>query len=370
MNNSSTRIALFSLGLSALTCLFLASSATAELVVTTSPVFFNPSIGRSAKIHVAASRPGEIVVEILDRDRFPVRALGTAKLADSAEIAWDGKDDSGAVVPNEAYSVRIRFTGSDGSHEVYEPASAPDSAPIAIDEFSYSRVDGVLNYRLSTPSRVHIQAGQRPPAKSIGSEGPILQTVVDRAPRTGGAISEKWSGFDDSRAVYIPDLPDFVMAILASPLPANALITTGSRGESFAAYAARRRPVQPSLREQVFGPEFQHHQGLTALQDRSPRLSAKLLSGEDSKSWNLRAGEKVQALVGFESTLEPIFLAPRARLYLFSDATLVATQSCDRNPCPIELPSGAFPAGQHRLVANWDSGLGPVGVAVKIVETK
>ena len=353
-----------------LALLFISSPARAALTVSTSPAFFNPSIGRSAQIHIASSIPGRAVVEISDRDNFLIRSLAPVELSSSVEIPWDGKDGNGTVVPNEAYSIRVRFESAEGRSELYDPAAALTAGPISIDEFSYSRVDGVLNYRLSVPSRVHIQAGQKPPASRAGTDGPILQTVVDREPRAGGAISEKWNGFDDSRAVYVPDLPGFVMAILAAPLPANSLITTGSRGETFASYAARTRPSQLSLRAQVFGPELRHHEGLTGLQDRSPRLTTQLVSGEDAKSWQVQAAGPLTALIGLEPALEPVFLTPRARLYLFSDATLVATQTCDRNPCPIELPAGAFPAGQHRFVANWDSGLGPVGVAIRIVETK
>lgn len=368
MKKSSTRTSLIAIGWSALASLSVASLATAELTVRTSPVFFNPSIGRSAKIHVAAPRPGEITVEILDRDHFLVRSLATIALESEIEVSWDGKDDSGTVVPNEAYSIRIRFDGVDGRSEIYDPGSAKSTLPVSVTSFSYSRVDGVINYRLDAPSRVHIQAGQLPQPPAIGAEGPILHTVVDRAPRTGGAISEKWHGFDDSRTVYIPDLPGFVMAILASPLPANALITTGSRGENFAAYAARHRPAQVSIREQVFGPELQHHQGLTAIQDRSPRLSTARLTQGTGAIWTHRSGEKLQVLIGLEPTFEPVFVTPRARLHIFRDATLITTLQCNENPCSVDLPSTSLSTGRHRLVANWDSGLGPVGVGVRILE--
>jgi hypothetical protein len=365
---ASTRICVLLARTAVVALLGFASPLAAELTVTTSPAFFNPSIGRTAQIRVASPLPGEIGVEILDRDRLPIRTIGPVKLEAIVDVSWDGKDDSGVVVPNEAYSVRIRFSGPGGKQELYDPASDLTGAPVSIDDFSYSRVDGVLNYRLQAPSRVHIQAGQRAAKESKDSEGPILQTVVDRAPRTGGAISEKWSGYDESQKVYVPDLPDFVMAILAAPLPKNSLITTGSRGETFAAYAARRRPAPTSTREQVFGPAMQHHEGLSALQDQSPRLTTKLVSGEETETWTIQRGRPTRATFGLEPALEPVFLTPRARLHLFCDATLVATVECAKNPCPVDLPPAALPAGQHRIVANWDSGLGPVGVALKLVE--
>jgi hypothetical protein len=362
--------AFLALAMSAFSQFAWASPLDAKLAVNTSPTFFNPSIGRSAKIHIETTSPGHVVLEITDRDRFLIRSLGPVELASSVDIAWDGKDESGTVVPNEVYSIRVRFEDIDGRTEIYDPAAAAMPEPISIEEFSYSRVDGVLNFRLENPSRVHIQAGQLGQNKTPSLEGPILKTVVDREPRVAGAISEQWSGFDDSRLIYVPDLPGFVVAILASPLPANSLIASGNRKENFASYAARTRPPQAVIKERKNLMAHNHHLGLTALEDRSPRLSAQILSAKDADPWQVGSRSEMKVLIGLDRELEPVFLARSARLHIFCDATLIATQSCERNPCPVEISPGALPVGRHRFVANWDSGLGPVGVAVKIMEIK
>ena len=165
--------------------LALAASAgerPVQLSVTTAPTFLNPMIGQSAQIRLAASRPGRVTVEILDRDRFVVRTLGAVPIDKEAVVRWDGKDGAGEVVPDEAYTVRAHLV-SHGSELAYDPGKDFQPRAVSIDSTSYSRVDGVLSYRLERPSRVHIQAGQARPVASGPAQGPVLRTIVDRAPR-------------------------------------------------------------------------------------------------------------------------------------------------------------------------------------------
>jgi len=93
-----------------------AGETPVQLVVTTTPAFFNPVIGRSDQIRLSASRPGNVTVEILDRDRFVVRTLGAVPIDKETVVRWDGKDDAGEVVPDEAYAVRARIV-SNGSNQ-------------------------------------------------------------------------------------------------------------------------------------------------------------------------------------------------------------------------------------------------------------
>lgn len=338
-----------------------------QLRVTTAPAFFNPVLGQSAQIRFSASRPGKVTVEILDRDRFVVRTLGTVPIDKETGVPWDGKDDAGEVVPDEAYTVRARFVG-DGREHVYDPGKDFQPRPVSIDSTSYSRADGVLSYRLERPSRVHIQTGQARLIASGPAQGPVLRTIVDRAPRAGGSVIEAWNGMDDSGKVYIPDLPHFVVATLATPLPESSLITVGNRRMSFTDYARRHRAQTFTRPRKLAATAHAHHQGLNAFEDRSPRLTLLREKGADSPAWKTSAGEALAFTVQLDEDSATFFLSQPNSLDVFMDLDRVSRVTCRANPCRVRLPASQVPRGRHRLGVNWSSELGPVGVAVRWVE--
>src|SRR5262245_6191244 len=90
--------------------------------VSVSPSFFNPSLGEKQEIHFRVARAGAVTVKILDRDRFPIRTLAPLEVT-SGEVTtiWDGKDQSGEVVPDEAYNLRLEFIDGTSS-ETYDPS--------------------------------------------------------------------------------------------------------------------------------------------------------------------------------------------------------------------------------------------------------
>jgi flagellar hook assembly protein FlgD len=199
--------------------------------VFVSRLFFNPSLGQKIGITFTLAGPGLLGVLILDRDGFPVRRLVASKSKDRGKetIEWDGRDENGELVPDEAYSLKIDLVSSALS-DCYFPANAKQ-LEIEVGKPTYNRRDGVLGYRLTQPARVHLQAGsaQRDP-KTKEEVGPVLKTIVNREPRSAGSIVENWDGFDESGTIYVPDLPNFVVAIAATSLPENAIVTVGTGG--------------------------------------------------------------------------------------------------------------------------------------------
>lgn len=338
-----------------------------QLQVTTAPAFFNPVIGQSAQIRLSVSRPGNVTVEMLDRDRFVVRTFRAVPIDKETVVRWDGKDDAGEVVPDEAYTVRARFV-SNGGELVYDPGRDFQPPSVNIDKTSYSRVDGVLSYRLERPSRVHIQTGQARLVASGPAQGPVLRTIVDRAPRAGGAVIEAWNGLDDSGKVYIPDLPHFVVATLAVPLPESSLITVGNRRVSFTDYARRHRAPAFTRPRRLAAAAHAHHQGLNAFEDRSPRLVLLREKGIDSSVWKSGNDEALEFSVHLDEDTAPFFLSQPNSLEVFIDLDRVSRVDCRANPCRVRLPASQIPRGRHRLGINWSSDLGPVGVAVRWVE--
>jgi hypothetical protein len=159
--------------------------------IAVEPRFFNPALGQVATIRFTLGARARVAVSILDRDRFVVRRLPPREQEPGrAAFAWDGKDDAGATVPDEAYSLLIE-AATGGRSEQYDPSAGFTPQIEGAEIRSYSRSAGVLSYTLSRPSRVHVQAGQATPdSKSGQMQGPILKTLVDREPRVAGAVIE------------------------------------------------------------------------------------------------------------------------------------------------------------------------------------
>ena len=286
-----------------------------------SPPFFTPVLAQSETIRFRLSAAGVVSVAIVDRDGFVVRKLDSRhRQRGEVTLRWDGRDDDGAVT-DEAYTLRIEQVAG-GQRSVYDPGR--DHHPILEDpaQRSYSREEGVLSYRLSRPSRVHIKAGQAQlNPKSGRNEGPILKTVVDRQPRVAGAVIEKWNGYDDGGTIAIPALPHFVVSILAASLPENAIITCGNRGVSFLDYAARHRPAAVmTSREMPALASHLHHAGLNAFQDKTPSLRVEPDAQYDREARLFRTSVKP---LRFKLTVAPQtakhFLAQPTRMSVYVD---------------------------------------------------
>jgi hypothetical protein len=339
------------------------------LRVETHAGFFNPTVGQQLQIRIRADEPLSAELWVVDRDGVPIRDLGTHAIDGELSIEWDGRDDAGTIVPDEAYSLRIVRPGG-GQEVLYDSLSGHEPEASSLPDARYSRITATLGYELQVASRVHIQVGQAEvdPATRV-VRGPVLMTLVDREPRAAGAVVETWSGWDEGRGVYIPDLPGFAIAIFASPLPTGTFITVGNRREEFVAYARRTRERPTAPRTLAADPHL-HHRGLNVFEDRAPRLSIDRPTDAAVAHWQLDRRGDLRLVAALDADLAPYFLSQPTELHLFLGRELVVSQPCSVNPCAVTLPAEKLSPGRAHLVANWASKLGPVAVASRWVEIR
>lgn len=333
--------------------------------VSVSPSFINTALGQKANIAVTVAKAGVVTATVLDRDRFPIRTLPSVTVkAGKHRILWDGKDDAGIALPDEAYSVSVEFKGTDRV-EVSDPSDG--FVPIAENpaSASYNRVDGVLSYTLSRPSRVHIQAGQvNAKAAAGGPPGPVLKTILDRQPRIAGALVERWNGFDESGAVNVAELKGFVISIAATSLPETSIITTGNRSMTFFQYAqAHRTPAQKAIRP-LTTTGHEHHKGLNTFEDHAPVLTLSLGAPRAGDAYLLQAGRPLHLSAVASADRSPYFFSQPATLFVFVDERSVAVLKSNENPAQLTLAAADLPVGEHRIAVNWASAFGPVAVQV------
>lgn len=324
--------------------------------------FFNPSLGEKETVSLRVARGGEMRVTILDRDRLSVRALPRRNVkAGPVTVEWDGKDDAGELVPDEAYSLRIDLATSKGTSS-YDPSK--DFVP-AIEKptgLVFSPRLGVLNYRISKASRVNIQAGESLSTEASSNDGIILKTVVDHAPRPAGAVVENWDGRDESGTISVPQVPRFVFSILASTLPEGSIIAIGNRRINFREYALRHRSPT-SLGVRLLKPGPVHRVGLNALEDYSPHLNlvTNPSPGPGSRGVVLARGP-LRLRATFTDDARH-FLAQAAELSIYLDEKLLRKDSKPTAPVEITIGPEDLSPGEHRLAVNWCSELGPTAVA-------
>jgi hypothetical protein len=317
---------------------------------------FNPKAGETVDLAVTFRKPGRASVIIVDRDGFVVRTIAAGRsVRGSCSFAWDGRDDAGRVVADEAYSFRIELLDA-RSRELWFPADHP-STPVSIPPRYFDRRSGTLAYTLPRASRVHIQAGSAVfDAQGKAIDGPVMKTIVNREPRSGGMIAEHWNGFDDRGGVFIADLEGFAIAIAAAPLAEGTVIAFGNHERTFVAEAAKRHGVSVfSYRHAT----SQHHGGLTTLDDVSPSLQIEPMNATWSaaeRTWIVQ-GDAVRLRLSLTGPTAAAFARQPSRIHRFINGRRVG----ETVPVAkiVEVPLQHDQSVQ-RVSINWRSEWGPL----------
>jgi hypothetical protein len=328
--------------------------------VNVSKPFFNPTEHQNIDIQVTVTEPGVLDVLILDRDGYPVRKLVSKRPVEAAGhvFAWDGRDDADVVVPNEAYSVRIDLATSRATSTYFPALAKPQELKPEIGY--YDRRTAVFSYRLPAPARVHMQAGvAKIDPRSGKQDGPVLKTIVNREPRPAGSVVENWNGLDEGASYYLPDLPDFVMAVAATSLPENSLIAIGNAGESFVD-RARHRTGESLLPKAP--PGHSHHQGLSAIQDSSPRLDIRPANAKRdgaTQVW-LVSERSLKGTLHVQGPTSTAFAAQPGALVIFLDGKRLSSSRTPKDDMSFDVPLPRLSDGDHILAFDWGSEYGPV----------
>ena len=87
----------------------------------------------TARLPIRLKKPETLDATIVDSDGDSVRTLldGIRRPAGRLVLKWDGKDGTGAIVPDGTYKVRLSFEGSDRSILVPNPIRVDTEPPEA-----------------------------------------------------------------------------------------------------------------------------------------------------------------------------------------------------------------------------------------------
>jgi hypothetical protein len=193
------------------------------------------------RIQYALDREALATVQIYDAEHRTRRVVAKEKpsLPGINTVAWDGLDDAGEPVPDEAYYFTISCTDPQGATVSYDPPTFSGGERIAfsIRDMRYDPAAGAVVYHLSKPARIQIRAGVR--------EGPLLKTIADWAPRLPGRHAEPWDAKDASGLINVPALRNWNLIGRGYTLPENSVFVTGSPARADSVAAAPRSPTGP-----------------------------------------------------------------------------------------------------------------------------
>lgn len=171
--------------------------------------------GESAQISFYLHQDTHISLSIKDMDGQNIASIQKNCYKGTNTIFWDGIDDAGHPVADEAYYFILKATGLNGLVTLYDPASCSKMEKINI--VPQINADKIA-YTLTKDAYVRIRIGIH--------NGPLLKTLLDCEPRKAGNYSETWDTKDESRIIDL-NQTDYIVNIQAYTLPENSIITTG-----------------------------------------------------------------------------------------------------------------------------------------------
>ncbi|MFH2092824.1 MAG: hypothetical protein ABIJ31_10715, partial [Pseudomonadota bacterium] len=156
-------------------------------------------------------------------------------------ITWDGRDDSGVMVPNEAYLFGITVTGSDGFKADYDPTafSGGEISDVRIQNIDNAQGKVTIAYTVPFPSRIRLRAGVH--------DGPMLKSMMDWLPMPAGEYVYLWNGLDETGHIQAMAESRSHLFIEGFALPENSVIVQQSSSD----YLEYRKKLQQQKKEGV-----------------------------------------------------------------------------------------------------------------------
>jgi hypothetical protein len=359
-----------------LACLVLLVSAQAagsspgeqqiSTVTLTAPAF-NPGRGEQVRLTYTLAQPDAVTMHVYDPDGGLVRTLlhTEARTAGAHEAVWDGRDEAGRLVPNEAYT----FTIETASGALYDPTTFSGGVVGDITKARFAS-DGTVVYKLPAPARVLIRLGLH--------SGPMLKTLVDWKPRVAGTITEYWDGRDEDDMIQLREHKHFTALITYVTLPKATVITYGNDQETYREYKlgrAKDRPQKPE-RPRRPDPTVQlRPEGLVPpAWTRSPRVRMTFPQhAEGTQRTVPTVREAVEVRVDVDPADRDLLLHDQFEIIFFVDNVFFAEAERGYLPFHWRWELLQIPAGEHILTVNISSFTGHVGMAsrkVRVIKDK
>jgi hypothetical protein len=337
-------------------------AAQAQIAVTgVSAASFSTAGADKVRITVRTTQAGDIAVNLLTGDGDIARHLVLAdRPAGEHTLVWDGRDDTGQPVPNEAYTPQAVLMSA-GKTSVDDPRSRSGGevltglAPRLTEE-------GDIGYELPGPARVLIRVGIK--------GGAMLRSLSVWAPHPEGRNLQRWNGFDEDGLIDLRG-DRLAMLVTAFRLPEFSIITNGQPTSDYRNWRLARGfaegpenastdvSAQPPVRD---GVRIARQHYMARYKDREPRITVQLT---DRAGQPLAAESALPASVVVSVDLHPedrwLMQEALYEVAFFVDGEFVSEEENGYVPIGWVWNAAKLPPGRHLLTVNVTGFSGRVG---------
>jgi hypothetical protein len=319
---------------------------------------FSPAMGQSFKLSYTLNEDADVTWQIYTPDNNLIRTI-KAKNSKTGKhtLLWDGKDEKGTVIPDEAYNIVL--TAQNSTHtQTIDPRFTGGE----ILKNLQTKIDktGNISYTLSSPARVLVRAGIE--------NGPMLRMISNWIPKNRGKVRQHWSMRDVDDLVDIATLP-FGITVSAFTLPKHTIITINNKILDYYTYFKEQNLSCNTLpkEEQVLvkaDKAISKHAYICRIKDRDPRLYLSMPKNNE-KEQNLSVltnGNPTLVKVSMHPEDEAILEKAKYEVSFFVDFEFTSEEELGFMPISWNFIPNGIDKGEHILTVNVSSFTGQVGV--------
>lgn len=180
---------------------------------------FDPASAEKAEVKFRLDEAASVELLLFDDRDVLVRTVRESAALPPGEcaIVWDGKDESGRIVPRDAYHFVVKAKSPNGATAVADLSDATGGESMVVPNVAWDADAHRIRYRLPQAGRVNIRVG-------LQDNGPLLRTVIDWVARPAGDNEQVWDGWDASHVLDIAKHPKLSVFIDAYAFSANTLL--------------------------------------------------------------------------------------------------------------------------------------------------
>ena len=325
-------------------CLLLLSASQSQAAlsiasVKVDPISFNPLANESVRLSYRLNAAAKVRIRVYGPDYYLIRTLVNWEYrhAGCSTESWDGRDEKGRLVPDEAYFFCIEAKAG-AKVSTYDPTEDSGGDELELGDLRYNLQTRQIVFTLQKPARVLVRAGIR--------NGPMMKTVVDWHPFGPGTHRVPWDGMDESNVVDAGSNPDLKLYGIGYSLPDASVIALGNSDLVYSKYVKtlpKNHPRKPagrrSMRKVAISPFWgRPPQSCRAIDFE---LTSPTVSNGTLKATVTVVPDDALALRGIQY-----------EIIVYADNVMIIEDERGYSPYPISIDVSKLGPGDHVLTVN------------------
>ena len=309
---------------------------------------FMPAKGEEVTVRFRLNRAARVELRWFDvRDLLVRRIASDGELATGdAALKWNGRDEAGKTVPQEAYHFTLVATAADGTTQEHDLTDLTSGEDAAIPDIKLAEGGRALKYVLPAWSRANIRIGMR-------EGGPLLGALVNWHVRPPGENTEAWNGMDASGVMTLAQSTALELTGLSFPLSQNAVVVGDPRlgagviaAMPWGEIARERKQVQPKRMyahsQQSYGERGDFVVELASPGKNSRSAGRDVITIKGVTPFSVRVSERDQRKVADQ----------RYELVYFIDGLFIGENEIGFLPATWNVDAARLTPGEHYLTVN------------------